>query len=407
MSKGDNSPIESYHPMKIISAHHYRRIMNTPGIIAFSLGMFFLLWQNQDSFGQVPTREIRLSDNQHIHGQPLTESPLQFTESPVQYSDMPVQYSSLIIQDPEVEAPVADALGAPSEFPPFPPGGDEPIGQAPENNNLQFLRQTTVLLSPGEWQFDIGIEYSLSESDFTDVLPGSILAETNLRTRTLMIPLEARVGLTRRTQLYAALPVGWIGTEISRVGNDRFINHAGIGDFQGGITTLVRESCCVCDPDIIATFGFTAPTGNESFLNSLLGPVDNNLGQGFWAASWNVTFIHTYDPVVLFYGVGSRHRIERTFAGRVVKPGAEYFYRLGVGFAVNESITLSTEFLGSYVAEPHLDGVRIAGLIREPMRMRFAVTIADDCRCSIIEPFAEIGMTDDAASGRVGITWTY
>jgi hypothetical protein len=37
--------------------------------------------------------------------------------------------------------------------------------------------------------------------------------------------------------------------------------------------------------------------------------------------------------------------------------------------------------------------------------MRFAATIANCGR--IVEPFAEIGMTDDAPAASVGITWTF
>jgi len=49
---------------------------------------------------------------------------------------------------------------------------------------------------------------------------------------------------------------------------------------------------------------------------------------------------------------------------------------MGVGFAVNERITLSTAFVGSYVSEWRLDGQRLPGTVMEPLYLRFAVTMA-------------------------------
>lgn len=282
------------------------------------------------------------------------------------------------------------------------------IGQPPVDNSLEFLRQQTVLLDPGEMQLDIGLSYSLFENDFPDLAPGSLLVEGQVRERELIMPVELRYGLSQYAQLFLNVPVGWVNTEVSRVGFDLFENGGGLGDIRGGLTWQIRESSgCGCDPDIVTTFGFTAPTGNESLYQLLLGSPRDALGEGVWAGSWNLLFIHTYDPVVVFYGLGSRHRVARNFQGVRVAPGDEYYYQLGLGFAVNESVTLSTSFLGAYITEPKLDGVRVQGLIQEPMRLRFAATIANACRCSIVEPFAEIGMTDDAPAARIGMTFTY
>ena len=72
---------------------------------------------------------------------------------------------------------------------------------------------------------------------------------------------------------------------------------------------------------------------------------------------------------------------------------------------VNEWVTLSTSFAGAYISELYVDNDRVEGTIREPLRLRFAVTInAPD---KVIEPFTEIGMTDDTVDARFGITWTH
>ncbi len=284
---------------------------------------------------------------------------------------------------------------------------DQKLGQAPENFSQQFLRRQSVLLGTGEWQVDVGVAYTLFEDDFTSlVLPPALIAETRIRRRLLTVPLELRYGITDTAQFFINAPLGYVNTELSFIGFDDFTDDGGIGDTNLGVSYLLCQGRgCGHDPDVILTVGATIPTSEATFLSGIIGTPDTTLGQGYWAAYWNLLFVHTYDPVVVFYGFGSRHQFEQEVDGFDVLPGGQYNYQLGVGFAVNSSITLSTAFIGSYISEAYVDDVRLQGSIQEPMSMRFAVTIADACR--IVEPFAEIGMTDDAAAGRVGITWTY
>ncbi len=317
--------------------------------------------------------------------------------------------SSIVFGRPLADANPAFRLIADAsqeELPP--PDGGETLGTAPEEDfSLQFLRRQAVLMESGQWQFDFGISYSQFDAE----VPDSVVAgrEIRIRQRFLIMPLTARYGWNERLQFFTTLPFGWTNSELSSPGiSEDFQNDGGVGDFRGGFTTVVKEGAgCANDPDILATFAFTAPTGNSTYLESLLGDPTTNLGGGFWALSWNMLFIHSYDPVVVFYGVGSRHRFARTLGGIYVNPGDQYLYNFGVGFAVNESVTLSAIFLGQYITEPELNGARIPGLAREPMRLRFAATMRNACRFNLVEPFVEVGMTDDAPDANLGITWTY
>ena len=111
-----------------------------------------------------------------------------------------------------------------------------------------------------------------------------------------------------------------------------------------------------------------------------------------------MTFIHTVDPVVLFYGFGSRHGLDREYDGFDITPGSEDDHRAGLGFAVNERLTLSTAVTGIYVTDPSLDQTQIPGLAMEPITLRFAATLARPCD-RLIEPFVELGLTPDAPNG--------
>ena len=217
----------------------------------------------------------------------------------------------------------------------------------------------------------------------------------------------ARYGISDSLQAFADVPFGWSNTEISYPGFDDFTNQGGIGDMTVGLNWLVHKSCgCSCDPDVVATFSFTAPTANVNPLQGILEPPNTLLGTGFLYGYWNVLFIHTVDPVILFYGFGSRHGFSREFEGFDIHPGDQYYYRAGLGFAVNEKLTLSSSLTGWYITDPYVNGVRIAGLAMEPVTLRFAATIARPCE-RYIEPFVELGLTPDAPDVRIGLTFTF
>jgi len=325
-------------------------------------------------------------------------------------------YQETMFQDPHAEdVPPPPPSGVVDES----PGGalpeGETIGEEPEDYNVQFLRQQSVLLNHGDWQLDYGIQYAYTEDDLplaTVDGGGNVtgVVETNSRNRLLLTPVEFRYGVTDRAQAFVNVPMGWSHSEVSFTDFDEFESQLGIGDVSAGLSILLCNGCQY-QPDVITTLSFTAPTGNPDFpLLNTLSP-NSVLGQGFWGASAQLLFIHTIDPVVLFWGFGYEHRFEEDFANTTlgiqqdIRPGETAFYQCGVGFGVNERITLSTSFAGAYISELHIDGDRVEGSILEPMRLRFAVTIATEAK--LIEPFTEIGMTNDSVDARFGITWTH
>jgi hypothetical protein len=306
-----------------------------------------------------------------------------------------------------IPTPPATPAPAPSQNP---PPADQKFGEKPQDYSQEFLRQESVLLKPGQWQFDLGLSYLNFFHDYTNLgsAAGNIVpVDSRITRRLLLAQLDARYGIDNDWQAFVNVPFGWSNTEYSFAGFDDFVNAGGIGDINFGANWLVHKSCGQsCDPDIIATFGVTAPTANVSPLQGIIEPPNSALGQGFWFGYWNVTFIHTIDPLILFYGFGSRHGLPREFEGFNIAPGAQYLYRAGVGFAVNERVTLSGALTGSYITDPYLNDVRVAGLAMEPVTLRLAATVAGRCQ-RLIEPFVEFGLTPDAPNAHVGVTFTF
>ncbi len=296
------------------------------------------------------------------------------------------------------------------------------LGEEPEETTteLQFLRRQSVLLDPGQYQFDVTLQYLINDDDFPLAQQvGNLIqiGEAGRKQRLLLLPIEFRIGLTPVSQLFVNVPFGWSNGEFAFQGVDEFQNSGGIGDVSAGITRILIEGND-CFPDVLSTISFSAPTGDSNFVTSLSTP-GNTLGEGFWTLTAGLSFIQTFDPVVVFYGFGYRHRFENNFDVNVgdgkitVNPGKQIFYRFGAGFAVNPQVTLSASFIGSYLTEDYVEGVRLAGSIREPMSVRLAATISKDKelkkgqRIRTVEPFISFGVTDDAANALFGVSCTH
>jgi hypothetical protein len=286
------------------------------------------------------------------------------------------------------------------------------LGTAPEDNTLEFLRTATVLLEPGDMQCDIGFEYSLTENDFPILLTdgmGNVVGVDNVefRGRELAVPIEVRYGVLKRLQAFVQVPLGWSNTQVAIDGLDAFQNDGGVGDILFGATVQLQDAVKDC-PYLVGTFSALAPTGGDPFTGVVgFAPSAPSLGNGFWALSGNLLWIQTrYDPVIIFYGLGARYQFEHRYVGIDFQPGPEYNYTFGYGFAVNERVTLSTQFFGAYVEDFKANGERLPGTNQEPMTIRLAVTMVNPCQ-RIVEPFVSFGLTDDSISSSMGVTWTY
>ena len=285
---------------------------------------------------------------------------------------------------------------------------EQKFGREPESTTMQFLRTQDVLLKPCTWQFDTGFAYAHFDNPFpANVHDGSgnltEVVQGDIRRRLLYTPLGFRYGWSKNVQLFGYLPAGFSNTQTSTLGTSVDRNSGGIGDLTAG-TSLHIFGAQDDLPDVIGTFAFTAPTGN--FNAPVFGVVPGQaLGQGFWAASAQLLCINQYDPIVVFYGGGYRHLFKREFDGVPFAAGEQINYMLGVGFAVNDRVTLSGTFQGFYITNFELNNQVIVGSNLEPLSMRLAATITR--RGHILEPFVYIGMTPSAPSALFGITLTY
>ena len=302
---------------------------------------------------------------------------------------------------PTLEEKSADLSSAPEPTADEAAEVDEPLGEAPEDNSLLFLRRSTPLLEPGRMAIDYGFRYSWREFPGLSLLPDGSLTTGRVRTRKLTHPLGIRYGLNRRTQLLLNVPVGLAILDRADIARQEATSVYGVGDISFGFNYLLQNGSGEC-PSVIAGFNVIAPTGAHPFEAS---PGPAALGSGFWGVGGSLFVIQQYDPAVVFGGVSYAHQFDRDYLGLTFDPGEIASWSLGAGFAVNSDVTFTSSFQGSYTAKLRANKRSIPNSAAEPMTLRFSLVLTG-CKHRVIEPFVNVGLTPDAPDVDVGVVVT-
>lgn len=281
------------------------------------------------------------------------------------------------------------------------PRSDQPLGQAPPDNSLQFLRGSTVLLQPGDLQTEYGLFYSLLQNRFFEPDGFGGLIEVENINRSFVAPLTTRYGLSEDIQLTGTVPLGVSLVELE----DPFVEEQsslfGVGDIVLGANAVLGKGNDEA-PDILGGVNIILPTDNG---RAGVGGLQPALGSGFFGIGWNLTAIRSYDPAVFFGSIGHSHLFERRMSGGQVQPGEFIDYSFGMSFAINDEVTLNGEVLGGFQFDTEFNGAEIPNSSNEPISLRLSI-IRTVNPTYFIEPSLQFGLTDDAGTVQLGVTFT-
>lgn len=341
-------------------------------------------------------------------------------EAGIAYAHAPAYEDSFIQQ---VQATSSDNVNAAA-------GGDESagdpeeFGMPPPRRIPLFLQETTVLLEVGEYQYESGLRYSTNANVFpvSAILDGTaFVANATRKQQSVITPLEFRVGVGDELQAFVSLPLGWSKqrTTAQQTQQDED-NKLGIGDLSFGLTKLLWNWKTE-QTRLLGSVTVSAPTGPSAFAINAQSDFAS-LGRGYWTAGAGVNVVHTIDPLAVFGGFG----YTQTFAidtdgGRTLNAGNTLYYSIGLGYAVNPTVSLNTAFSGGYTGEVTLNDQRLAGTATEPLSLKVAATFANASRddkkkkkphhkylsATIREPFVRFGLTGSATDVDFGIRVTY
>jgi hypothetical protein len=297
----------------------------------------------------------------------------------------------------EAQADETTPTGRPPAGQPESPPVTKPVGEEQrqdEERERVFLRQQTVLLRPGQFELDTSVQYTRTQNQ------GDPTAQITSRQITFIPTMRA--GLLSGLEGFIDLPFGWSQREINlRVPNLRTLDqdNFGLADMSFGLKyLLVSESDRW--PDLIASLTATAPTGEAQNPLSIF-PV--RLGGGRWLVGGGLNFVRSYDPAVLFGGIAYTSAFDGTVSGLTVSGGDTFSYSLGLGFALNDQLTVSGQFTGAYSDRIKLQGTTL-NVEREPLALRSALTYRF-ATGEYIEPSITYALNRDAPDAILGLSF--
>lgn len=228
--------------------------------------------------------------------------------------------------------------------------------------------------------------------------------------------------------------------------NSDFIS-GGVGGAAGSISDISKSSANIGDvnatlyyqfvkesanwPDIVGSLRVTAPTGTSPFGIKLgtPDPTNNNLttparlptGNGIWAVTAGVSFLRTYDPIVLFANLGYTYNIAKTFddistiegsttpakvkLGDIIQVGA------GMALALNDKTALSISYstaISRATKTAPIGGsyTTVAGSSTNAASLNFGINYAIDKHWTF-NGYVNAGMSPDAPNYVIGVRFPY
>ncbi len=277
-----------------------------------------------------------------------------------------------------------------------------------------------VLLRRGEFVLEPAIEYQQTSSLRTSVagfsvLPAIIIGSFDIEDvdrNSLTATLTGRAGITDRLEGELRVPFVYRNDTItdasfgsSAEGDIQTIDisDAGIGDIEAALHYQINDGEDGW-PFFVGNLRYKAPTGKGPFdvdVDEDGIPTELATGTGFHGIEPSITAIYPTDPAVLFGNLGYTFNLPEDVSGiGNVDPGDVISFSAGVGFALNEELSLSLSYDHDWVLPTSFPGgddnnVQVGRVI-----LGGSYSIND--RMSLNMDVG-IGATDDASDLSVGL----
>jgi hypothetical protein len=275
------------------------------------------------------------------------------------------------------------------------------VGETMREEDIRqvFLRDSTILLGPGKFEVEANLSYWRQDTANLDTLLGNNLRR--LHRRLAQMQLSLRYSPATRWEVFAAIPYIYGEQELVQLDGRSFSRQrAGFGDLSFGVKwQAVRESAQW--PDVVLSLTATAPTGRNPYRADV---ADFGWGNGHWGLGLGVQLVRTYDPVVVFGGVEYTYYFPTDALGGNIEPGGRIAYNLGFGFALNDSLSLSTQFAGAVQTggDSEVSGLRMESSESLVLRMAMTARLSPE---SYLEPAISWGLSEESPDYQLSLSY--
>jgi len=302
------------------------------------------------------------------------------------------------MNSPTQPMPVASAVQTvaaahPQEVGQAPPKDARPPEVAPITNQPGVLTPRHSFVLEPSYQFGYSAANQVDLVGYT-IIPAILIGLIDIRTvRTTShtVTLTGRYGLTNRLELEVRVPYVWEGSNIvsrevfTGTATNNVLNSSGsgIGDIEATARYQFNDGGAD-KPYYIGWLRFKSRTGQDPFdvrtdcqtrcIENVTGtglPLELPTGSGFYSLQPGLTWLLPSDPVVIFGNLSYMYNFERhnvsenlvvgkQFIGNV-KVGNVADASIGVGFAMNDKVSLSLGYDQSFIGVTREAGTKVPG----------------------------------------------
>lgn len=302
------------------------------------------------------------------------------------------------VNPPTQPMPVASAVQTvtaahPQEVGQAPPKDARPPEVAPITNQPGVLTPRHSFVLEPSYQFGYSAANQVDLVGYT-IIPAILIGLIDIRTvRTTShtVTLTGRYGLTNRLELEVRVPYVWEGSNIvsrevfTGTATNNVLNSSGsgIGDIEATARYQFNDGGAD-KPYYIGWLRFKSRTGQDPFdvrtdcqtrcIENVTGtglPLELPTGSGFYSLQPGLTWLLPSDPVVIFGNLSYMYNFERhnvsenlvvgkQFIGNV-KVGNVADASIGVGFAMNDKVSLSLGYDQSFIGVTREAGTKVPG----------------------------------------------
>lgn len=270
-----------------------------------------------------------------------------------------------------------------------------------------------VLLRRGEVVVEPSVDFSVVETNRVEVagftvLPAILVGNftiSQVERETLTGALTGRVGVTDRLELEGRIPYVRrddretrrpIGTGAATEETVDLDGH-GLGDIEFAGHYQINDGSPRV-PFFVGNVRVKSDTGTSPFdvdTDASGNPTELPTGTGFWSVQPSITALLPSDPAVIFANVSYTWNAGRDVDGfGDIEPGDMFGGSLGLGFALNERLSMSMAYDHTYVLETTQNGVDTNSAFHIG-RMLFGGSYRFSDRAAINLNFA-VGVTEQA-----------
>lgn len=313
--------------------------------------------------------------------------------------------------------------------------------EASPSSSIENILQEEHTLFTDKFTFELGLSYS--HYDRKDLILEGFLALNaiflgdiqvdDIKAEILTMDLTGRYSVNDRWQVGVNVPLVYRNTRFQQragSGVQANVDAANIGDVSLTSAFQLHQETEEL-PDIVWNLTIQAPTGTDPYGvrsitktnvdgEDLQYPATLPTGSGIWSISNGLSFVKTTDPAIIFANIGYTYNIEQSFddigsssgnqPGKI-KLGDSIYYGVGMAFALNERMSLSTSFAQRFSLESEIknDGEswqEVVGSDGNSATFNTSFTYAITDKQSMTASLG-IGLTPDAPDLSVGLKFPY